>query len=199
MSEEGKEQPVQPAKKPAPEMERVGVLKRFSDGKEYSLGFGSLRVGRQKRADLVIVDKTVSRHHADICYESGRYVLYDHSTNGTWVNNQLVAVAQPLRDRDKVKFGRAEFIFVLKSMPKHMAARLGEQTAPRKIPKSSTQVMKGGRGRGRKRAGIFLRGVLLIVLLLVLALVVVYSFFPELADRLTAQLPPALQERLGSK
>ncbi len=199
MSEEEKEQPVQPPKKPAPELERVGVLKRLSDGKEYSLGFGSLRVGRQKRADLVIVDKTVSRHHADICYESGRYVLYDHSTNGTWINNQLVAVARPLRDRDTVKFGRAEFIFVLKSVPKHVAARMAEQTGPRKIPQSSTQVMKGGKGRGRKHAGKALRGVFLLVLLVVLALVVVYSFFPDLADHLTAQLPPALQERLGGQ
>jgi len=76
---------------------------------------------------------------------------------------------------------------------------MAEQTAPRKIPQSSTQVMKGGKGRGRKRAGKALRSVFLLVLLVVLALVVVYSFFPDLADRLTAQLPSALQERLGGQ
>ena len=196
MNEGEKEQPVQPSRKPTPDVERVGVLRRLSDGKEYSLGFGSLRVGRQKRADLVIIEKTVSRHHADICYESGRYVLYDHSTNGTWVNGQLVAVARPLRDRDKVKFGRAEFLFTLKEVPKQAALRAAVQTAPRRIPKSITQIMKGGKGRGKRRGG-KMRGLILLLLLVVLVLVVVYSFFPDLADRLIGQLPPALQELVG--
>lgn len=199
MNEGEKEQPVQPSRKPAPDIERVGVLKRLSDGKEYSLGFGSLRIGRQKRADLVITDKTVSRHHADICYESGRYVLYDHSTNGTWVNGQLVAVARPLRDRDKVKFGRAEFLFALKEVPKQAALRPAVQTAPRRIPKSVTQIMKGGKGRGKRRGGRVLRGAILLLLLVVLALVVVYSLFPDLANRLIGQLPPAMQQLVGGR
>jgi len=105
MSEPEKKRSASGASRSPGDFEQVGVLTRISDGKTFTLGFGSLRVGRQRRADLVITDKTVSRHHADVIYESGRYVLYDHSTNGTWVNGNLVAVAQPLRDRDTVKFG----------------------------------------------------------------------------------------------
>lgn len=129
--------------------EQVGMLTRVADGREFSLGYGSLRVGRQKRADLVIDDKTVSRHHADVCYERGRYVLYDHSTNGTWVNDVLVAVAQPLRSKDKVKFGQIEFVFSLKSVPKHVARSSLEQTAARRVQDTSTLVMKEGKAKGR--------------------------------------------------
>jgi hypothetical protein len=164
----------------SPDFELVGALTRLSDGREFLLGFGSLRIGRQRRADLVIADKTVSRHHADICYESGRYVLYDHSTNGTWVNDALVVVAQPLRDRDSVKFGKAEFRFWLKSVPKHAAARTSE-IAPERIPRWSTRIMRGGK-RGVRRSG--RPRILLLLVLLVALAAVVYYFFPELVERL---------------
>ncbi len=77
------------------EGERVGILTRLSDGREYPLGVGNVRIGREQSEDLVVKDRTVSRHHADLTYESGRYVLYDQSSNGTWVNGNIV-VAQPL-------------------------------------------------------------------------------------------------------
>ncbi|NIU52581.1 MAG: FHA domain-containing protein [Gemmatimonadetes bacterium] len=176
-------------------MERVGFLTRISDGKEFSLGFGSMRVGRERRADLVIADKTVSRHHADIIYESGRYVLYDHSTNGTWVNGNLVAVAQPLRERDKVKFGKIEFVFSTKSVPKSQAAGLRQVTEPERVSGSSTAIMRGGRGKGRtvrriKRAGI-------VLLVLVIAAVVVYFALPEVANSVISRLPQPLQDLLS--
>ena len=177
------------------DLEQVGVLTRLSDGKEFPLGFGSMRVGRQRRADLVITDKTVSRHHAYVIYESGRYVLYDHSTNGTWVNGNLVAVAQPLRDRDTVKFGKAEFVFSTKAVPTEQALRSGEITAPKRVPGSSTVFMRGGKGKGRtarrmKRLGMAL-------LILVVAAAVIYFVFPGVADRIISVLPSSLQGMLS--
>ncbi len=173
----------------------------LSDGREYALGFGSHRIGRKKGVDIVLTDRTVSRHHADVTYEGGRYVLYDHSSNGTWVNGSPVGVAQPLRDGDTVKFGKIEFRFQLK--PAAGAPRAWEQTQPTKVSGSSTMRMKGAKPRRRRSslrgrgAGQTAKVVLLIVLLLVGAGVVVYSFFPELADRLIGLLPADLAARLG--
>ena len=158
------------------DLEQVGILSRLSDGEESSLGFGCVRVGRQRRADLVIAEKTVSRHHADVCYESGRYVLYDHSSNGTWVNGTLVVVAQPLRNGDTVRFGEAEFRFSLKSVPRQQAVAAAARDLPTGVGKRSTLVMKGGK-RGQK-AG---RGRLLLWLVLAAVLIgaaAVYFFFP---------------------
>jgi pSer/pThr/pTyr-binding forkhead associated (FHA) protein len=153
--------------------EQVGMLTRVTDGREFNLGYGSLQVGRQKRADLVIDDKTVSRHHADVCYERGRYVLYDHSTNGTWVNNQLVAVAQPLRTNDRVKFGQVEFVFSLKNVPRQAGARSLEQTAARRVQDTATLVMKEGKAKGR---GGSKRWIVAIAVIAVLAAVAVSYF-----------------------
>jgi len=196
MSAEVQQPSGQAPDKSSGELEQVGTLTRLADNRQYSLGFGSLRVGRQRRADLVIIDKTVSRHHADLCYESGRYVLYDHSTNGTWINGTLVAVAQPLRNGDRVKFGKVEFSFTLKSVPKDVALREAEATSPKKIPKSSTLIMKGGKGK-RRIGRLALKVLLAVLAVVIVAAVVIYFLLPDLAARIIEQLPPGLQGALG--
>ncbi|MGD2151662.1 MAG: FHA domain-containing protein [Gemmatimonadales bacterium] len=197
MNAEGKDPAGQKPAKPSAGVEQVGTLTRLSDGRQYSLGFGSLRVGREKRADLVVTDKTVSRHHADVCYESGRYVLYDHSTNGTWINGTLVAVAQPLRNGDTIKFGKIEFRFGLREVPADEAAALiGAETAPKRVPRSSTLIMRGGKGKRRPGRSV-LRIVLAVVGVVVVALVLVYLLLPDVAASIIAKLPPGLQSLLG--
>lgn len=170
---------------PSDAYEQVGTLTRLSDGRELPLGFGCLRIGRQRRADLPLSDKTVSRHHADICYESGRYVLYDYSANGTWINEALVAVAHTLRDGDAVKFGRVEFHFTLKQVPKQVAART-EAVVTTRIPRWSTRLIKGGKRRGKEYRGFRLRWLIAIIALTVaLAAAIYFFFFPNLIGRLT--------------
>jgi len=169
---------------PSEQYEHVGTLTRRSDGHDFSLGFGCLRIGRQRRADLPIADKTVSRHHADICYESGRYILYDHSANGTWINDALVAVFRPLRDGDDVKFGRTEFRFTLREVPQRVAART-EHAMPGHIPRWSTRIIKGGKGKGREFSRGRTRRLLLALFIMVMVTAaVVYFFFPDFADRI---------------
>jgi hypothetical protein len=196
MNDEGKRPVGQKTPQPAADVEQVGILTRVSDGRQYSLGFGSLRVGRQRRADLVITDKTVSRHHADVCYEGGRYVLYDHSTNGTWINGTLVAVAQPLRNGDMVKFGKIEYRFNLKTVPADEAARAELQTSPKRIPKTSTVIMRGGKGKRRPLRSL-LRIVLTVAAVLVVAWLAIYFLLPDLAASIRSQLPASLQGLLG--
>jgi pSer/pThr/pTyr-binding forkhead associated (FHA) protein len=163
-------------------LERVGVLTSIADGKDYPLGFGSLRVGRERRADLVITDKTVSRHHADVIYEGGRYVLYDHSSNGTWVNGSLVVVAHNLRDQDAVRFGKIEFVFSTRAVPKDQALRSGEAAIPTRVPGSSTAVMKGGKPRASSGAPLKWFGIVVLVLVVIGA--VIYFALPDLANRI---------------
>ena len=166
----------------------MGTLTRLTDGREFSLGFGSLRVGRQKRADVVIDDRTVSRHHADICYESGRYVVYDHSANGTWINDQPVAVARPLRDSDTVRFGEAEFRFSLKSVEEAPASRALSLPGADSVATGTTRVLRTAKRRRRRRAALlFVLAVLLV--LLVVAGAAIYFLFPGLAQRMIELAP----------
>ncbi len=155
----------------------MGTLTSVSDGREFSLGFGSMRIGRQWRADLIISDKSVSRQHADIIFESGRYVLYDHSANHTWVNGSLVQVAQPLRDGDAVRFGRAEFRFTLREAPLP-ASRRSEGVERLDVAASATPVMKEGKRWRRSGPAKLVRRVLLILAALVIAAVAaIYLLF----------------------
>ena len=189
MSEPKKDTPA-PASASPPETERVGILLRLGDGRRFAVGVGGLRVGRQQGIGLVLMDRTVSRHHADLRYESGRYVLYDHSANGTRVNGKLVAAAQPLRDGDSVKFGQVEFRFEVQSVSKAEVAALLDVTQPSQVPRSWTARMKGAKPRRRwkrfsRQRSEFWRLVSLIVLTLVIAAALaVYQYLPELFDQL---------------
>src|SRR5687767_8130415 len=49
------------------------------------------RLGRQLDNDIVLNEEFVSRFHAEIRFEDGKYVLYDNeSTSGTLVNSKKV-------------------------------------------------------------------------------------------------------------
>lgn len=51
-------------------------------------GCEDLRLGRDARCELVVGSDMASRFHAVIESRSGRFVLRDQSTNGTWVRMQ---------------------------------------------------------------------------------------------------------------
>ena len=78
-------------------------------GQVFSLKAGVNTVGRE-HGDIVLPDKTVSRHHAHIVYDEDRglYSVEDtDSTNGTAVNGQrlLPRVPHPVLPGDDVQFG----------------------------------------------------------------------------------------------
>lgn len=188
MSEPKKDTPA-PASASPPETERVAMLVRLADGRRFAVGVGGLGVGRQQGIGLVLMDQTVSRHHADLRYESGRYVLYDHSANGTRVNGKLVAAAQSLRHGDSVKFGQVEFRFEVRNVLKEHIDSLLTSTQPSQVPKASTVRMKGARPprgwkRFRKRRWTIWQLVSLFVLLVVAAGLAVYRYSPQLFDQL---------------
>ncbi|MHB9092505.1 MAG: FHA domain-containing protein, partial [Chloroflexota bacterium] len=83
------------------------------DGEDSHLSFDAevLTVGRALDNDLVVEDPSVSRHHAEIRRQCGRYYLTDlQSTNGTSLNGQRVA-GSFLRDGDNIRIGDVELVF----------------------------------------------------------------------------------------
>lgn len=71
-----------------------------------------IHIGRHLTNDVVVNDKRVSRHHAEIRFERGQFVLYDlGSTNGVGINGVMTHQPVPLKNNDRVLVGSHEFVF----------------------------------------------------------------------------------------
>jgi hypothetical protein len=81
-------------------------------GRDFPLAKTLISIGRGLDNDLVIDDPRVSRHHAQITFRHGHYLLRDQrSTNGTFVNDQPVETVV-LASNDRVSIGGFELLFM---------------------------------------------------------------------------------------
>ena len=74
-------------------MAKLVVFRGETQVQEHDLKEQTLRIGRGTQNDIVLEDpgKGVSRHHAEIRFEGGRYTLVDlQSQNGIWVSGTRV-------------------------------------------------------------------------------------------------------------
>lgn len=64
-------------------------------------------IGRDPGNDIILRDPKVSRHHAEIVFERGFFVLHDlASANGTWVGGKKIRVA-PLTHGAQLRLGNS--------------------------------------------------------------------------------------------
>ena len=69
-------------------------------------------IGRADENDVRIDDKRASKHHAEVRYEDGRYVLHDlESANGTLLNGEYVLEPCPVSNDDEIVIGRTLLLF----------------------------------------------------------------------------------------
>src|SRR5688572_1867927 len=75
-------------------------------GAAYTLEGDQLMIGRDSTNEIVINDAEISRRHARLTFQGGKYVLEDlGSTNGTFVNGQRLAGPRVLKPGEVVSFG----------------------------------------------------------------------------------------------
>ncbi|MFK3984926.1 FHA domain-containing protein [Micromonospora sp. NPDC050397] len=81
-------------------------------GASFRLRPGARTIGREEGVDVLIDDRKVSRRHATMELSQGRALLADNgSTNGTWLNDELVNRVRELRDGDRIRVGHVELRF----------------------------------------------------------------------------------------
>lgn len=74
-----------------------------------------LVIGRMSSNDVVLSDPNVSRRHAELRRDGGRWILVDlGSTNGTLVNGKL-AREHEIKDGDRLSFGTSDLRFEVTS------------------------------------------------------------------------------------
>ena len=79
--------------------------------REFSLNLSRVTLGREADCDIVLSDRNVSRHHAELSREPDGVVIKDlSSANGTFVNSQPVS-SQRLKHLDIIQVGGVMIVF----------------------------------------------------------------------------------------
>ncbi len=83
-----------------------------TSGMEYEVGEGAV-LGRGDQAEIRLEDPFASSRHARLVRQGGAVVLEDMgSTNGTYLNEELLSGPQPLHPGDRVRIGDSEFTYL---------------------------------------------------------------------------------------
>ena len=100
---------------PAPDMDPRLVVERAPGhvpGMEYEVGEGAV-MGRGDQAEIRLEDPFASSRHARLIRQGAVIVLEDMgSTNGTYLNEELLSGPQPLHPGDRVRIGDSEFTYM---------------------------------------------------------------------------------------
>jgi hypothetical protein len=81
-------------------------------GMEYDIGDGAV-LGRGDQAEIRLEDPFASSRHARLVRQGSVLILEDlGSTNGTYLNEELVTGPQPLHRGDRVRIGDSEFTYL---------------------------------------------------------------------------------------
>ncbi len=83
-------------------------------GERWTLERDELVIGRGGDCDVVLPERQVSRYHAKIASDEGKYLVYDlDSKNGTHLNGIQVIGSAPLHDGDEIQIALAvKLLFV---------------------------------------------------------------------------------------
>lgn len=96
-----------------PKFVSKSVYTMFHNG-EYQNDRSKFHIGRLSENEITIVDYTISKQHAIICLENGKYRLTDlGAKNGTSVDGNLVQANTEviLKSGDEIQFGRIGFVW----------------------------------------------------------------------------------------
>jgi signal transduction histidine kinase len=105
---------LRPSTQPAPHgpIGRLVCVVGREQGRSYPLGTKAIVIGRGSDANIVLSGDDISRHHASISFERGRFVLDDlGSSNGTLVNGMPVT-HHLLSFGDRIQLGQSATLVV---------------------------------------------------------------------------------------
>lgn len=87
------------------------VIEGEDHGRRFEIAPPSATIGRGVHSTIRLNDSEVSRQHAIIEYDSGRFRVSDRgSSNGTWVNGQPIH-GHVLLDGDRIQVGRSLLVY----------------------------------------------------------------------------------------
>jgi predicted component of type VI protein secretion system len=101
-------------------------------GATFALEGDQLIIGRDATSGIAINDAEVSRKHARLTFQGGKYVLEDlGSTNGTFVNGQRLVSSAVLKPGDVVSLGE-QIVLMYEGLTTDAGATMISHKAPPK-------------------------------------------------------------------
>lgn len=87
------------------------ILLSLADGIQQQFSTPEVLIGRDPACELMLDDPTVSGSHARLMYHHGHWWLEDlRSTNGTYLNGEMVLTPLVVTGGDVARCGQVEFI-----------------------------------------------------------------------------------------
>ena len=103
-------------------------------GAVFALEGDQMTIGRDSTNEITINDAEISRRHARLTFQGGKYVLEDlGSTNGTFVNGQRLAGPRVLKAGEVVSFGE-QIVLVFEATTFDPAATVASPRASSAVP-----------------------------------------------------------------
>ncbi|HEY7358676.1 MAG TPA: FHA domain-containing protein, partial [Ktedonobacterales bacterium] len=92
---------------------RLTLMDNPSSGQYFNLHEHTITtIGRAPGNDIILSDPSISRHHAQLHFESGRWILEDkNSSLGTYVNGRRIRWPQPIADGDQLRLAHTILLF----------------------------------------------------------------------------------------
>jgi len=91
----------------------------YQDGetiRNYSFSVPELTIGRDISCECIVGDTTVSAQHARLIFQQGQWWVEDlRSTNGTYLNHELVISPLVIANGDLLRLGQAIFTIDIES------------------------------------------------------------------------------------
>ena len=103
-------------------------------GATFTLEGDQINIGRESSNEITINDAEISRRHARLTFQGGKYVLEDlGSTNGTFVNGQRLAGPRVLKAGEVVSFGE-QIVLVFEVVTSDPGATMVSPRAAAAVP-----------------------------------------------------------------
>jgi len=103
-------------------------------GATFTLEGDQINIGRESSNEIAINDAEISRRHARMTFQGGKYVLEDlGSTNGTFVNGQRLAGPRVLKAGEVVSFGE-QIVLVFEAVVNDPGATVVSPRAAAAVP-----------------------------------------------------------------
>jgi ABC transport system ATP-binding/permease protein len=120
-------------------MPSLTIMTGEQTGKQFVVGSRTLSIGRDPARDVQVIDPKVSRKHALLRCDAGRYVLVSaKSLNGMTVNGRPVEEEHPLQGGETITMGDTVLKFELDMDPDRSNALNNYKRADRQTRDSHT-------------------------------------------------------------